>query len=436
METLQFDLSEKYGKFKPLNATNGGPWHRRNDLQSQRSNLETYRAARIPYSRNHDSEMIPIYGGPYSHDITRIFPRFDADPCDPASYDFACTDEDILVCLEAGTKVFFRLGESIEHQIKKHATLPPKDFMKWAVICEHVVRHYTEGWADGFHHDMEYWEIWNEPDLDEDDSPNKRTWGGDRATFFVFYEMVAKYLKKCFPQLKFGGPALSGNEQWAEKFLQYMNDRNVPIDFFSWHIYTCNPQEMREKAVRIKTLLVKYGYGNAESILNEWNYMRNFGDGFLYSMRQMRNEKGAAFMMACMSLAQRAPIDMLMYYDTRMSAFNGIFDYYTADPLKGYYPFLWYGFFYDRKAEVRAVNEIADIYSICGVDEDGKVLAVITYYSDRDDGEDKKLSVDFGRNGNYEIYLLDGEHNGEVITVTDKPELDLKLHSVVLIREV
>ena len=44
----------------------------------------------------------------------------------------------------------------------------PKDFKKWAVICEHIIRHYTEGWADGFFYDMPYWEIWNEPDLDSD----------------------------------------------------------------------------------------------------------------------------------------------------------------------------------------------------------------------------------------------------------------------------
>ena len=29
MQTLTFDLSKKQGPFKPLNATNGGPWHKR-----------------------------------------------------------------------------------------------------------------------------------------------------------------------------------------------------------------------------------------------------------------------------------------------------------------------------------------------------------------------------------------------------------------------
>ena len=159
METLKFDLSKKGGHFKVLNATNGGPWHKRHATDQYRSNFEHYKAARIPYSRNHDSAVHGVYGGPYSHDITCIFPDFDTDVNDPASYDFACTDEAILVCLDAGTQTFFRLGQTIEHQIKKHGTIPPKNFKKWAEICEHIIRHYNEGWADGYHLNIQYWEI-------------------------------------------------------------------------------------------------------------------------------------------------------------------------------------------------------------------------------------------------------------------------------------
>ena len=41
---------------------------------------------------------------------------------------------------------------------------PPKDYAKWARICEHIITHYTEGWADGFNYKITYWEIWNEPE--------------------------------------------------------------------------------------------------------------------------------------------------------------------------------------------------------------------------------------------------------------------------------
>ncbi len=436
MKTLKFDLQKEGNKFKILNATNGGPWHKRHVNDQYRSNFEDYKAARIPYSRNHDSAVHGIYGGPYSHDITRIFPNFDADPCDPESYDFACTDEAILVCLDAGTETFFRLGQTIEHQVKKHGTIPPKDFNKWAVICEHIIRHYNEGWADGFNLNIEYWEIWNEPDLDPDEATNKRTWGGTKSEFFDMYEIAAKHLKNRFPNLKIGGPALAGNEEWAEDFLKEMQKRNVPIDFFSWHVYGTTPEKMIEKSKRIDALLKKYGYGYAESILNEWNYVRGWKEDFQYSVNAIHGIKGATFTMSCICAAQNSPIDMLMYYDTRPSAFNGAFDFYSYERLKGYYPLYWYGMFYDMKKEIPADNRLDNIYSLCGIDKDGKVLAVVTYYSEDDEAPNKTVKVDFGKTGNYEIYLLDSDHDAELVITTDSLEFTMQRHSALLIKEI
>lgn len=437
MDTLKFNLNDKGEKFKVLNATNGGPWYKRHAPNDQkRSNFENYKKARIPYSRNHDSAIHQIYGGPHSHDITMIFPDFNADPENPDSYDFACTDEAIMVCLDAGTETFFRLGQTIEHLIKKYGSFPPKDFKKWAVICEHIIRHYNYGWANGFKFNIEYWEIWNEPDLDEG-SDDKRTWGGTKAQFFDFYEIAAKHLKSCFPELKIGGPANAGREDWAEDFLKEMKKRNVPLDFFSWHIYCVEPAEMLGRAERFRKMLDDNGYKNTESILNEWNYVKGWSDEYVYSLKAIHGMKGAAFTMACISAAQRAQsIDMLMYYDTRPSVFCGAFDFYTAEPLKGYYPFYWYGMFYDMEAEIRSDTSIENIYSLCGVSENGKSLAVITHYTDNDNSATKQVKIDFMRNSNYEIYLLDNEHDGELVAETSELEFTLEPNTCILIKEI
>ena len=436
METLKFDLNKNGNKFKILNATNGGPWHKRHANDQFRSNLADYKAARIPYSRNHDSAVCGIYGGPYSHDISCIFPDFSADAYSAASYDFPCTDESIMVCLDAGTETFFRLGQTIEHQIKKHGTVPPKDFKKWAVICEYIIRHYNEGWADGYNLDISYWEIWNEADLDPDDSPNKRTWGGTKAEFFDLFEITAKHLKNQFPDIKIGGPALAHNEEWAEDFLCEMQKRNVPLDFFSWHIYCTEPAHMAQKAGRMKKLLIKYGYANAESILNEWTYVKGWEEDYVYSLKSIHGIKGAAFTMACMCVSQNSPIDMLMYYDTRPSVFNGVFDFYTYEKLKGYYPFYWYGMFYDCEKEIPAENNIENIYSLCGVDSGGKSVIILTYYSDDDTLPSKNISLDLGKKGRYEIYRVDSKNNGELSEITDNLSFDMELFSLVLIKEI
>ena len=229
MKTLRFQNTDTEKGFKPLHATNGGPWTKRPRDASLRSNFLEFEAAKLPFVRNHDSNLAGhnVYGAPFVHDIHVLFPNFDADENDPASYDFACTDDNVLTCLDAGSETFFRLGESIEHQVKKHTTIPPKDFSKWARICEHVIRHYNEGWADGFHLNIQYWEIWNEPDL------GTNLWNGTKEEFFDLFAIAAKHLKSCFPHLHIGGPALAKKEDWAEEFLACMQERHVPLDFFS-----------------------------------------------------------------------------------------------------------------------------------------------------------------------------------------------------------
>lgn len=440
MSTLKFDLTQKGNAFKVLNATNGGPVHKRHATDQYRDNFKAYKAARIPYSRTHDSFFIEAFGGPFSYDVSAIFPDFDADENDPASYDFACTDEHISITLEAGTEPFFRLGESIDHRIVKHRIFPPKDYLKWARICEHIIMHYNQGWANGFEWDIKYWEIWNEPDLDSDKANNKRMWVGTKAQFFEFFAVAAKYLKEKFPQYKIGGPAIAWNEEWTDDFLSEMSKHNVKLDFFSWHIYCSEVMKTTEKAERIRALLDKNGYEKTESILNEWNYIKGWEADFIPSIMTIHGMKGAAFTMASMCASQHSSIDLLMYYDTRPGLFNGAFDYYTLAPLKGYYPFKWYGMlYYDTQEEIPCETEENDIYTLCGKNKEGKTLTIVSYYTDHEtDAEEKEISIDFGAtkaDAKYEIYLLDETHDGELVGTTAQPTFSMKPNTCVLIKE-
>ena len=105
--------------------------------------------AGMPYSRLHD--VCGWLGGDLYVDIPNLFRDFDADENDPASYDFAFTDWLIETLMKHKCEPVFRLGVTIEneHLRKAYRIFPPADFGKWARICEHVIRHYNEGWADG-----------------------------------------------------------------------------------------------------------------------------------------------------------------------------------------------------------------------------------------------------------------------------------------------
>ena len=429
MSNINIDFNKKAGKIKVMHAVNNGPHVTRGD--QMRGNQDYYRAARIPYARTHDAAFHAQYGGEHSVDIQAIFPNFDADVNDPNSYDFACTDKYISEIYEFGTKPFYRLGSKIEHYVKKFGTFPPKDYKKWAQICEHIIAHYTEGWADGFKYDLEYWEIWNEPDLDPDDSPNKRCWQGTEAEFAEFYTVASTYLKNRFPNLKIGGPAIAWNEDWLERFFERIKDKHPPMDFLSWHWYGVEPNEMSKKGTRISKIAKRYGYGDAESILNEWNYVRGWGDEFVYSIETMISIKGACFTSACMAAAQKNPnIDMLMYYDARPCAMNGLFDFYTMRPLKGYYPFYIYANLYEMGNQVKSVSDDKDIY-VVSAKNGNKAGIMITYYSEDDGNTPKFVTVNVNGHdfSNAKIYITDvNQTMGEnLINKFDNGKITLRL---------
>ena len=130
------------GEIKPMNAVNNGPVYTDNADQNL-TNLPYFKEANIPYARTHDSSICYDYGGEHTVDIINIFPDFDADPYSPESYDFTLTDMYLDNIARSGARVFYRLGNKIEHWPKHYGIMPPKDFKKWAVICEHIIRHIT-----------------------------------------------------------------------------------------------------------------------------------------------------------------------------------------------------------------------------------------------------------------------------------------------------
>ena len=128
---------------------------------------------------------------------------------------------------------------------------------------------------------------------------------------------------------------------------------------------------------------------------------------------------------------------MTMYYDLRGGVFNGAFDLRTLRPLKGYYPLYWYGMFYDMEKFVPCTTAESDIYTLAGIDGHGKVLAVVTYYTDNDTCTDEKsITLNFGREGKYELYLLDANHDAELFDTVTEPNFTLKPNSCMLVKEI
>ena len=440
MIKLHADFETVLGPVKPMNAVNNGPMAR-----SVRgiSNFDAYRELEIPYARNHDASFFTGYGGEHTVDVHRIFKNFDADENDPASYVFEPTDHYTKTILEAGTKVFYRLGASIEHGYK-YGTYPPRDFAKWARICEHIIRHYNEGWANGFRYGIEYWEIWNEPDCCNADGSNP-CWQGTEEQFIEFYAVVAKHLKACFPNLKIGGPAFTSpkHKPFQLAFLKAVKEQRLPLDFYSFHRYFKMPEEVANATALAAESLRMNGLC-AELILNEWNYVRGWLDeNWIYTLRTEQNLKGASFITGSMCMGQASELDMLMYYDARPCGMCGMFDIIYVTPLKGYYPFLQFRDLRRLGTSVEVDAHVGDLYAAAATDGKNASL-LLTRYDDLDEAPEETVEISLRglptKRTRAEICLLDATYNNELIRTeqlhgkTATLTLDVKLFDSILIK--
>ncbi|MBR3707721.1 MAG: hypothetical protein IKM17_01760 [Lentisphaeria bacterium] len=380
MAKIKVDFSKITGKMKPVHAVGQPPiigW-------SSDKLFHYLTEAGIPYARLHD--VGGGFGGGKFVDIPNVFPDFNADPEDPASYDFTWTDPLITSLMNSKVEPYYRLGVTIENEVwrKAYRVNPPEDPEKWAKICAGVIRHYTRGWANGFEYDIKYWEIWNEPECT---NGRRVMWTGTWEQYLELYDVTSKLLKAEFPEIKIGGYASIGfyalkemdpESTWCKdcqsyidlflQFMQYIKDHNCPMDFFSWHSYD-EPKYTALYANYVAEKLKEYGYGHAEQHLNEWNCGPQNRDKACHAAAT------AGFLISM----QNSPVDIGMFYDARCgtSIYGGLFNPMTLRPLKSYWAFPAFNELYRRKDQVEAESDTEDLYVAAAAgDPEGAVLIV------------------------------------------------------------
>ena len=436
MANINVNFDNIIGKIKPMHATNNLVTFPKNGAEDWDGKMK---AANIPYARLHDT------GGPFGGsryvDIPNVFPNFDADENDPASYDFAFTDVLISRMVECGVMPYYRLGVTIEnnHYIKPYNIIPPKDFAKWARICEHVIMHYTEGWADGFKYDIEYWEIWNEADNMPDIKDNPM-WKGTMEQFFDLYTVASKHLKSRFPHLKIGGYGSCGfyamNNvdvsqiahsssrtdyfiEFFHKFLKHISENGAPMDFFSWHSYA-GIKDNKAFACYPRKYLDEYGYKDCEIHLNEWNP----GVPLRGTLRD------AANILAMMIALHDTPTDMMMYYNFNgSSSYCGAVNPLTKQPFKAYYAFYDFGKLYALKNRVECTIDGKKIFTMAATDGEKKALVIVNHNNDKD----VTLNVS-GFMGAAKVSITDADRMFEE-TEADLSSLTLGANAIALIED-
>ena len=401
-------------KINPLHGINNGPKSGYRMKRFWYDGTKYFKQAGIPYVRTHDVEY--PYGQDLFIDIHCIFPNFDADPSLPDSYHFEESDRYIQSVIESGSQVFFRLGESIDHSGDNLYINPPRDYKKWAQICEGIINHYNNGFADGYNYGIDYWEIWNEPE-------GGANWTGTPEQYYELYKTAAVYLKEKFPDIKIGGygAQVGSSPEFLEGFLKYITQEvRVPLDFFSWHVYAADPGRLSASCETVRNCLESYGYEESELILGEWNYNADVWD-----MEQIKEEyknviatpRGASYLAAALITMQNSGVDMAMYYDAQfLDIWNGLYTktgfLWFLRSLPGLNAFSYFNEIYKTGKQVELRSEsMPDCLYLCGASDGGRRLVMAANYGkNRTEAVELTFRVTDGYFSSVSIHQTDEEN--------------------------
>jgi xylan 1,4-beta-xylosidase len=110
-------------------------------------------------------------------------------------------------------------------------SFPPRSFERWGELVEALVAHCVERYGAASV-ERWLWELWNEPDISY--------WRGTAEEYFRLYEVTASAVRSALPAGKVGGPATTGDlrgggPDFLRAFLRHCAERDVPLDFASFH---------------------------------------------------------------------------------------------------------------------------------------------------------------------------------------------------------
>jgi xylan 1,4-beta-xylosidase len=302
------NLSQEQGSFKNLFQSNGiGPGYGVSSPLAL-----SFQDLGIDYIRTHDFAIA------FDHSTIVGLADDSYDQFDPDSYHFHISDSIAQNIYNAGGKIFYRFGQS--YHSDPLFSSPPTNPQKWADVCMQILKHYNDGWNNGYNYDIDYVEIWNEPDLHE-------FWSGTVQDYIELYRIAATTIKNYNPDLKIGGPAIANpmNMGFIHEFLDSVSTHNLPLDFFSYHMYYLpNPYQYKLINDYLRQVLDNYGLHDTELVNTEWNTgIFNPNEFYEFSLDDAQN---AANLVSVFHYMQDTDIGLFFRYALRNYWFGMVDD--------------------------------------------------------------------------------------------------------------
>lgn len=415
MVRLTADFTEKIRPMGKMNGMNNGPLHLYYDA------AEEFREMGVDFVRYHETH----FGAGKCIEVPFVFPNFDADEYDENNYYFDQTDAVIKSAVDSSIEIMYRFGMGTENALPKIFCVVPKDYAKWARICIQILKHYNDGWANGFHYGIKLCEIWNEADL-------YNYWPGEYDEYIKFYCIAAKLMKEYDPTLKIGCSGFAGGipikpsesapdnikENYRKRYdffhnyLETVIKTGAPLDFFAWHYYIYNSTDCVRRLDGVFELLREYGLENIENINTEWGPITLHRDSKgEWDLSQGYTIKSAITCLASMLVMQNYGTTKAAYYNSELlSSFCGLYDY---DGSKKHTFYSMKAFSMLRKGEYEyRTNGQTDNIRICASYNGEKAYVIVTCENEDEEISLKLCGIDKAR---ISYYLLDKTHDLEFV---------------------
>ncbi len=152
---------------------------------------------------------------------------------DSTQYNFTASDLQVNAIINNGMEPMFILPAPYTK---------PANLTNFATFIKNIIRHYKQGWNNGYYYNLKVVTWANEPDL------GTTFWGGTQTEYFDTYATVSNAIKSLDSTITIVAPNLafpcswSGSTRvlssWVTNFLSYCQTNNVKVDIFSFHAYT------------------------------------------------------------------------------------------------------------------------------------------------------------------------------------------------------
>lgn len=178
-------------------------------------------------------------------------------------YDFSLLDREVDAIIKAGAKPFLSLSYVPPDLADPANPERPASYALWQELVMETVAHYS-GKANKNISGV-YYEVYNEPDLFGKWSP---------PDYMLLYEASVKGAAEAPNTNPFliGGPGITSfMKTFMETFFNVAQNKNLRVDFVSWHAYYPNVNKITQDAALLGQILSDQPqFQNVRKIVSEW----------------------------------------------------------------------------------------------------------------------------------------------------------------------